>query len=122
MPISIIHIGLPLDHPSIPPEDRSKIAKRLTDLQQRMRDAGYYYDIVHASPESDLEDFRDRLKAQPQGILIGGGVVGNPTLTYFMEQIIDVTHEVAPKAKILFYNHSVDVREAIERWFPPSSS
>lgn len=121
MSISILHIGLPLDHPSIPPEDRPTIAKRLADLQQRMRDAGYDYNILHASPESGLENFKSQLNRQPHGVLIGGGVVGNPTLTYFMEQIINATHELAPGAKIMFYSHSTDVRETIERWLPPRS-
>jgi len=38
-------------------------------------------------------------------------------MSYFMEQIIDATHEVAAKAKIMFYNHSVDVHAIVERWF-----
>lgn len=122
MPISILHIGLPLDHPSIPSEEGPKLAKRLADLQQRMRDAGYDYSVLHASPASGLEDFRSQLNTQPDGVLIGGGVIGNPTLTYFMEQIINTAHEVAPRAKIMFYSHSTDVRETIERWFPPRSS
>jgi hypothetical protein len=42
-------------------------------------------------------------------------------MSYFMEQIIDVTHELAPKAKIMFHNHSVDVRETVERWLGPKS-
>jgi hypothetical protein len=119
IPVSILHVGLHLDHPSIPAEDRPKLTKRLSDLRQRMRDAGYDYNISHASPESGLEDFRNQLRTQPcDGVLIGGGVVGNPLLSYFVEQIIDAVHEIAPKAKIMFYSHSVDVRETIERWFP----
>jgi tRNA-dihydrouridine synthase len=87
-----------------------------------MRDAGYNYDIFHISPESGLEDFRNVLRKQScDGVLIGGGVVGNPELSYFLEQIIDATHEVAPKAKVMFYNHSIDVRETVERWFPSPS-
>ena len=122
MSVSIFHIGLPLDHPLIPIEDRPKLTKRLSDLQQRMRDAGYDYNIIHASPESGLEGFKQKLKTQPcDGVLIGGGVVGNPEMTYFLEQIIDAAHAVAPKAKILFFSHSVDVRVTIERWFGPSS-
>ena len=116
MPISIFHIGLPLD--SIPAEERPKIAKRLSDLQDRMTRAGYNYEIIHASPETGLDAFKRQLTTQPcDGVLIGGGVAGNPDLSYFMEQIIDITHEVAPKAKIMFYNHSVDVHTIIERWF-----
>ena len=122
MAISILHIGLPLDHPLVPSEDRAKIAKRLADLRQRMRDAGYRYEIVHASPESGLENFKDLLRAQPcHGVLIGGGVVGNPDMSYFMEQIINAVHEVVPTARIMFFSHSVDVRETVGRWFPSPS-
>jgi hypothetical protein len=116
--VSIFHIGLPLDDPSIPVEERPKIAKRLSDLRERMTNAGYQYEIVHASPETGLDGFRDQLRTQScDGVLIGGGVVGNPALGYFMEQIINTTHEISPQAKIMFYNHSVDVRTIVERWF-----
>src|SRR5580700_2785316 len=116
LPVSIFHIGLPLDQ--IPVEERPKIAKRLIELQERMTRAGYKYEIIHASPETGLDGFKRLLRTQPcDGVLIGGGVAGDPALSYFMEQIIDAAHEVAPKAKIMFYNHSVDVRVIVERWF-----
>jgi hypothetical protein len=116
--VSILHIGLPLDHPSIPVEERPKVAKRLSDLQDMMRGAGYNYQIVCYSPETGLDGFKHQLRTQPcDGVLIGGGVAGDPAMSYFMEQIIDATHAVAPKAKIMFYNHSVDVRAIVERWF-----
>jgi len=90
----------------------------LSALQETMRGAGYNYEVVHASPESGLDDFKRKLRTQPcDGVLIGGGVASNPALTYFMEQIIDATHEAAPKAKIMFFSHSVDVRVTVERWF-----
>jgi len=120
MPIFILHVGLPLDHAAIPAEERPKIAKRLTNLQQGMRSAGYNYEIFTISPEGGLEDFKNRLRAQPcDGVLIGGGIASDPAMTYFMEQIVDATHEVVPRAKIMFYNHSADVRTTVERWFPP---
>ncbi len=121
MPISILHIGLPLDHPLVPAEERPKITKRIADLQEAMRAAGYHYEISHASPESGLELFRHHLRTQPcDGVLIGGAVQGDE-MTYFLEQIIDTTHEAAPKAKILFFSHSVSVRETVERWFPSAA-
>jgi hypothetical protein len=123
MPISILHVGLPLDHPLIPSQERPKITKRLADLQQRMRGAGYNYEIVYASPQSGLEDFKNQLRTQPcDGVLIGGGIASDAAMTYFMEQIVDAVHEVVPKAKIMFFNHSVDVRETVERWFPSPSN
>ena len=101
-----------------PVEERPKITKRLSDLQERMARAGYKYEIIQASPETGLEGFKHQLKTQScDGVLIGGGVVGDPAMSYFMEQIIDATHEVVPKAKIMFYNHSVDVLTIVERWF-----
>jgi hypothetical protein len=120
--VSIFHIGLPLDHPSIPIEERLNITKRLNDLRERMTRAGYKYEIIHASPETGREGFKHQLRTQPcDGVRIGGAVVGDPAMSYFMEQIIDVTHEVAPKAIIMFYNHSVDVRAIVERWFGSGS-
>ena len=121
MTVSIFHIGLPMDHPSIPIEERPKVTKRLADLQERMRVAGYNYEILYASPENGLEDFKGQLKTQPcDGVLIGGGVVHDPAMSYFMEQIIDAVREAAPKAKIMFFSHSEDPRVTIERWFRPS--
>ena len=118
MAVSIFHIGLPLDHPLIPVGERPKITKRLRDLQERMTRAGYKYEIIQASPETGLDGFKHQLTMQPcDGVLIGGAVVGDPAMSYFMEQIIDATHELVPKAKIMFYNHSVDVRTIVERWF-----
>lgn len=120
MPVSIVHIGLPLDHPLIPVEDRAKVRKRLDDLRQTMMDAGYSYEILHASPETGLEDFRRHLETDPcDGVLIGGGVLGDASMTYFVEQIINTAHEIVPKAKVMFYSHAMSVRETVERWFPP---
>ncbi len=122
MAVSIFHIGLPLDHPSIPVEERPKIAKRLNELRERMIRAGYKYEIIHASPDTGLDGFKHLLRTQAcDGILIGGAVAGDPAMSYFMEQIIDTTHEVVPKAKIMLYNHSVDVRAIVERWFGSQS-
>lgn len=118
MAVSIFHIGLPLNHPSIPVEERPKITKRLGDLQERMTRTGYRYEIIHASPETGLDGFKHQLRTQPcDGVLIGGAVAGDAAMSYFMEQIIDATHELVPKARITFYNHSVDVGVIVERWF-----
>lgn len=119
MPISILHVGLPLDHPAIPVEEREKIAKRLRDLTERMLLAGYIYSVVSISPEGGIAGFKELLRARPcDGVLIGGGVVGDPAMSYFVEQIVNATHEVLPEAKIMFYSHSTDVREIVTRWFP----
>ena len=100
-------------------EERPKLTKRLSDLQERMIRAGYKYEIIHASPETGLDSFKHQLRTQPcDGVLIGGGVVGDPAMSYFMEQIIDVTHTHAPQAKVMFYNHIDTPQEIVARWFP----
>jgi hypothetical protein len=107
-----------MDHTSIQDEERPKVTKRLIDLQEMMRGAGFNYQIVYASPEGGLEGFKYVLRTQPcDGVLIGGGVVSNPAMTYFMEQTVNATRESAPKAKIMFHDHSVSVRATVERWF-----
>jgi hypothetical protein len=114
--VSIVHVGLPLDHPSIPLEERAELTKRLSDLQERMRTAGYDYKILHASPECGLDAFKRQLRSRPcDGVMIGGGVVGDPDLKSFMEQIIDTTREAAPRAKIMLHDHAEDVRVTVER-------
>ena len=123
MPVSIFHVGLPLDHPSIPVEDRPELTRRLADLRQRMNADGFNYEFIHCSPEQGLDDYKHRLKTEPcDGVLIGGGVVGNPTMTYFLEQLVNTAHELVPHVKIMFYSHSTPVRETVDRWLrsPPA--
>lgn len=65
-----------------------------------MQSVGDDYEVVHCSPESSLEELKQRLLAYPcDGVLLGGGVASDPEMSYFMEQIIDATHEVALQQK-----------------------
>lgn len=123
MAVSIFHVGLPLDHWTIPVEDQAELVKRLSGLRERMQAAGYEYEFVHCSPEGGLEGLRHRLRRERcDGVLLGGGVAGNPELRGFMEQIVDAVHAEAPQAKVMFHSHSEDVRVTIERWFKPETS
>jgi hypothetical protein len=118
--VSIFHVGLPLDHSTIPVEDRARLVKRLSELRERMRAAGYEYEIVHCSPEGGLDSLRHKLKTEHcDGVLLGGGVVGNPELRDFMEQIVDAVHADAPRAKVMLHSHAEDVRVTVERWLGP---
>jgi len=78
MAISILHVGLPLEHPLIPVEDRAKIRARLDALQRGMRAAGYEYEILCVAPDGGMEEFKAELRARGcDGVVLGGGVVGN---------------------------------------------
>lgn len=86
-----------------------------------MRAAGYDYEIVHASPEEGLASFEQLLRARPcDGVLIGGAVSGDPIMRPFMEQIMRITRELAPQAKIMFFSHAENVRTTVERCFKES--
>ena len=84
-----------------------------------MQAEGYGYELVFASPEEGLENFKSQLGARtPDGVVIGGGVVGNPKMRFFMEQIIDVIRTSAPGSKILLIGRPEEAPGAVARWFP----
>lgn len=116
--VSVLHIGLPLAPPWLTPEDAVDIAARLAGIRQQMNAAGFRYDVLHASPETGLAQFRARLRAeQIDAVLIGGGVAGDPDLASFKQQIIDAAHTEAPQAKILEFDHGLDVPVLVGRAF-----
>jgi hypothetical protein len=116
--ISVLHIGLPLMPPWLTAEEGEEISARLQDIRQKMEAAGYRYTVLHAAPETGLAEFRARLRMEPtDAVLIGGGVVGNPKLGMFKKQIIDITRDEAPVAKVLEFDHAVDVQTLVERAF-----
>lgn len=108
--ISVLHIGLPLVPPWLTKEEGKEIAARLVSIRRQMETAGYLYDVLHASPEGGLTEFRERLRtARIDAVLIGGGVVGDPKLAPFKQQIVDAAREEAPMSKVLEFDHAVDV-------------
>lgn len=58
--LSFIHVGLPLDHPSIPIEIQKEASVALPLLRDRMQAEGYGYELVFASPEDGLENFKSQ--------------------------------------------------------------
>jgi DNA-binding LacI/PurR family transcriptional regulator len=116
--ISVLHIGLPLVPPWLTPEDGEKIATRLAGIRQKMEAAGYRYDVLHASPDGGLIEFRERLRTERiDAIIIGGGVAGDPKLASFKQQIKDAARDEAPEAKVLEFDHAVEVPVLVGRAF-----
>jgi hypothetical protein len=98
--VSVLHIGLPLGPPWLTQEDGEKIAARLAGIRHQMEAAGFRYDVLHASPDTGLAEFRERLRAERvDAVLIGGGVAGDPKLASFKREIIGAAREVAPKRR-----------------------
>ncbi|WP_263383436.1 hypothetical protein [Granulicella arctica] len=117
---SVLHIGLPLAPPWLTAEESLKIAARLTDIAQRMETAGYRYAVMHASPDIGLNEFRARLREVPyDAIVIGGGVAADPQLSAFKRQVMDVVTQEAPDAKVLEFDHSIDIQILVDRALKP---
>ena len=116
--ISVLHIGLPLAPPWLTVEEGEKIALRLPGIRQRMEAAGYRYSILHASPDGGLSEFRERLRTEPiDAVLIGGGVAADPKLAAFKQQIIDAVQDEAPEAKVLEFDHALEVPVLVGKAF-----
>lgn len=98
--ISVLHIGLPLAPPWLTQEDGEKIAARLAGIRQQMQMAGFRYHVLHASPDTRLTEFCEKLRAERVDcVLIGGGVAGDSQLVCFKQQIIDAARDVASRRK-----------------------
>jgi len=116
--ISVLHIGLPLVPPWLTSEDGEKIAARLAGIRQKMEAAGYRYDILHASPDGGLTEFREWLRTERiDAVIIGGGVAGDPKLASFKQQIQDAARDEAPDAKVLDFDHAQEVPALVGRAF-----
>ena len=122
-------IGLPPGHKSAvlagasapPPEMRAKIKAQLEALPDQMHALGVDFDFFDVSPEDTdgLTKLRNALKGKPyDGVVIGNGVRSNMEMTGWMEQIINVIHEAAPQAKLLFNTTPQTSIDAVRRWFP----
>lgn len=65
----------------------------------------------------------NRLMEKPRDcVLIGAGVRTIAEYLPFFERLINLIHKHAPKAKICFNSGPFDSVEAVQRWFPTSSS
>jgi DNA-binding LacI/PurR family transcriptional regulator len=116
--ISVLHIGLPLEPPWLTAAECEEIAARLAGIQRRMQAAGYRYLVGHASPDQGLANFRELLRTEPwDAVLVGGGVSGDPKLAAFKREIVDAVRDEAPQAKVLEFDHAIDVHVLVGRAF-----
>lgn len=116
--ISVLHVGLPLAPPWLTLDDCERISARLSGIQRSMEAAGYRYAVMHVSPIEGLANLRERLRMEPwDAVLIGGGVAADPKLASFKQQIIDAVSDVAPNAKVLEFDHALEVPILVGRAF-----
>jgi hypothetical protein len=85
---------------------------------ERLRGLGY-------DPEGCFVDLGEtaetvvasRLRANEYGcVIIGAGVRANPKYFLLFEKLLNVVHELAPKARIAFNTKPTDTVDAVQRW------
>ena len=85
---------------------------------ERLRGLGY-------DPEGCFVDLGEtaetvvasRLRANEYGcVIIGAGVRANPKYFLLFEKLLNVVHELAPKARIALNTKPTDTVDAVQRW------
>jgi hypothetical protein len=85
---------------------------------QRLRDVGYEPEGCFVDlGETAVSVVASRLQAKEYGcVVIGAGVRANPKYFLLFEKLVNVVHELAPKARIGFNTKPTDTLEAVRRW------
>lgn len=119
---SIILLGLPPNHESIPADKRDAVRKMLATVGEPFEALGLKFEFVGVGPGDEGVLEKALSASKPDAVVVGFGVRGNPGLTHFFEQIINSVHELAPSAKILFNTMPDNTLDAVKRWFPIEGS
>ena len=116
--LRFLTVGVPADHPSVPPDMQPKVAEMLAKADEQFAHCNFPVEHVNVSPE-DSSEFARRLSSERvDAVVIGNGVRSNIELTYFLEQLVELIHTKAPQCKVLFNTTPMDVVDAIHRWYP----
>jgi hypothetical protein len=85
---------------------------------ERLRGLGYEPDGCFVDLGETAETVvASRLRAKDYGcVIIGAGVRANPKYFLLFEKLLNVVHELAPKARIGFNTKPTDTVEAVRRW------
>eukprot|EP01087_Luapelamoeba_hula_P008639 TRINITY_DN2178_c0_g1_i1.p1 TRINITY_DN2178_c0_g1~~TRINITY_DN2178_c0_g1_i1.p1 ORF type:complete len:153 (+),score=30.13 TRINITY_DN2178_c0_g1_i1:40-498(+) len=121
---AITLVGLPWNHPQVPAQLREQVRAGLDALNEWMSAAGVRHTFVPIQPEhgglDDLIKHLDDKDKELDGLVVGFGVRGNndPSVTALLENVINLTHEKRPNAKVMFNTSPPSSVNAVARWFP----
>ena len=114
---TIVLIGLPRDHPTVPDFVRAQ----LDALEGSMRKKGVQFQLVGAMPDQSAATLKQVLSSYcspVDGVVIGNGYRSFGDRTVEFEQLVNIAREYAPTAKLLFNTTPADTVDAVKRWFP----
>ncbi|APC94791.1 hypothetical protein IBE10_08980 [Francisella tularensis subsp. novicida] len=102
-------------YPGVTPE---MIRGGLEGDLQKLKDINYDAQMCYIlSENSAVEQVAKLLKEVSFDIiLVGAGVRKDDSCFYLFEKLVNVIHELAPKAKICFNTEPKDTMEAVQRW------
>jgi hypothetical protein len=85
---------------------------------ERLRAQGYEPDGCFVDlGETAEKAVASRLREREYGcVIIGAGVRANPKYFLLFEKLLNVVHELAPKARIGFNTKPTDTLDAVQRW------
>ena len=122
---SVLIIGfdpqyLDFSSPELAPMNLSaeKVMAGLTAETERLRRLGYEPDgcLVDLGETAEAA-VASRLRAkQYDCVIIGAGVRANPKYFLLFERLLNLVHELAPKARIGFNTNPTDTVAAVQRW------
>lgn len=118
---SVLLIGLEptiLDYTALPGLDAAKLLAMLKADEERLISLGYdaqwcLVDFGETAESVVLERLQQK---QFDGVLIGAGVRTLPNHFILFEKLINVVHEHAPQAKLIFNTKPNDTAESVQRW------
>ncbi|MCD2193161.1 hypothetical protein LQ327_07150 [Actinomycetospora endophytica] len=105
---------------AFPGMDAERIEAGIAANRARLQELGFRADVCYLDYGATAEDvFRAALRESSYDfVTIGAGVRMDPVLTHLLEMLVNVTHELAPDAVIVFNTGPGTTAEAVERWFP----
>jgi DNA-binding LacI/PurR family transcriptional regulator len=122
---SVVSIGL---HPDVvnyalfPGLTKEKLTQGLQAQKETLEKLGFdvtmcLVDLGETAEKVAAAALREK---QCDAVVIGAGVRTPPPQLLLFEKLINVVHELAPKAKICFNTKADDTAEAFLRWVKPS--
>ena len=117
----VLVIGLEpelVDFSTVPGMNAEKVRDGLKADQARLAELGYDAELCL----TDLGDTAADVVAQKLAekpfdcVVIGAGIRTIPSYFLLFEQLLNVVHQAAPKARICFNTKPSDTAEAVQRW------
>ncbi len=106
------------EYAAFPGLTAEKVEAGVKASQARLAELGYETDLCWVDFGATAVTVIDgKLKSKKfDGVLIGAGIRIPPTNFTLFEQVINIVHEKAAKAKIFFNTNPKDTVEAVQRW------